>query len=283
LGELLAIGSAVAWAFTTIAMRPITGQALWRSSVLRMLVCSAILAAYAWPAGALVRVLEAPPGAWLWVLGSTLCSMVVGDTLYFKAAARIGVARALPIASAFPLLTTIGAVVTLGEQLTAPLILGSVLVVLAVALIGGERVRGGGRIDLLGLVLAGLAACLWAGSGLLLGQSLRLLDPIAANMIRFPVAAILFTVYVAVLRPAEHLTRRLVWLSLVAAIGTLASASLFLAGIEAAGVARGVALNALSPVFSAVLAAALLRERVSRRTAIGIISSVLGTVLLVVV
>jgi drug/metabolite transporter (DMT)-like permease len=74
----------------------------------------------------------------------------------------------------------------------------------------------------------------------------------------------------------------LVWLSLAAAVGTLASAMFFLAGIEHAGVARGVALNALSPVFSAVLAAALLRERVSRRTAIGIVSSVAGTVLLVI-
>jgi drug/metabolite transporter (DMT)-like permease len=282
LGELLAIGSAVAWAFTTIAMRPIAGQALWRSSVLRMLVCAALLAAYAWPTGTFVRILEAPPIAWMWLLASTLCSMVVGDSLYFMAAARIGVARALPIASAFPLLTTVGAVVLLGERPTAPLIVGSVLVVTAVALIGGDRVRGGGRNDVVGLLLAGLATCLWASSGLLLGQGLKLLDPIAANMIRFPVAAILFTVYVAAARPRERLSPRLVWLSLAAAIGTLASASLFLAGIESAGVARGVALNALSPVFSAVLAAALLRERVSRRTAIGIVSSVAGTVLLVV-
>jgi DME family drug/metabolite transporter len=209
--------------------------------------------------------------------------MVVGDSLYFMAAARIGVARALPIASSFPLLTTIGAVLTLGETPTVALIVGSLLVVLAVALIGGDRVRGGGRIDPFGLLLAGLAACLWASSGLLLGQGLRLLDPVAMNMIRFPVAAILFSVYVAAVRPAETLTPKLVWLSLAAAVGTLASASLFLAGIDAAGVARGVALNALSPVFSAILAAALLRERVSRRTAIGIVSSVAGTVLLVVV
>jgi DME family drug/metabolite transporter len=283
LGELLAIGSAVAWAFTTIAMRPIAGQALWRSSVLRMLVCAGLLGAYAWPSGAFQRILEAPPIAGLWLLGSTLCSMVVGDSLYFMAAARIGVARALPIASSFPLLTTVGAVLLLGEKATAQLIVGSLLVVLAVALIGGDRVRGSGRIDLVGLFLAGLAACLWASSGLLLGQALRLLDPIATNMIRFPVAAIVFTAYVATIRPAEVLTRRLATLSVVAAVGTLASASLFLAGIEAAGVARGVALNALSPVFSAILAAALLRERVSRRTAVGIASSVLGTVLLVIV
>jgi drug/metabolite transporter (DMT)-like permease len=145
LGELLAIGSAVAWALTSIAMRPIAGRALWRSSVLRMVLCTLLLGAYAWPTGALERVLAAPPVAWALLLGSTLCSMAIGDSLYFLAAARIGVARALPIASAFPLLSTIGAVVLLGEVLTLPLVLGSALVVLAVALIGGERARGGGR------------------------------------------------------------------------------------------------------------------------------------------
>jgi drug/metabolite transporter (DMT)-like permease len=281
LGELVAIGSAVAWAFTSVAMRPIAGQALWISSVLRMLVCAALLGAYAWPTGALERAIAAPTLAWLWLLGSTLCSMVVGDSLYFLATARIGVARALPIASAFPLLTTIGAIVLLNEAPTLALLLGSALVVLAVALIGGERARGGGRNDVVGLLLAGLAACMWAASGLFLGPAMKLLDPVAGNMIRFPMATVLFTVYLVALRPREHMTTRLVWLSLAAAVGTLASAMLFLAGIAGAGVARGVALNATSPVVSAVLAAVLLRERVSRRTALGIVSSVVGTVLLV--
>src|SRR5262249_50884993 len=161
-GELLAIGSAVAWAFTSVAMRPIASQALWRSSVLRMVICTVLLAGYAWPSGALEAALSAPPIAWLQLLGSTLCSMVVGDSLYFMAAARIGVARALPIASAFPLLTTIGAVVILHEVLTVPLLAGSALVVIAVALIGGERARGHGRSDVIGVLLAGLAACGWA-------------------------------------------------------------------------------------------------------------------------
>jgi drug/metabolite transporter (DMT)-like permease len=43
-----------------------------------------------------------------------------------------------------------------------------------------------------------------------------------------------------------------------------------------------VALNATSPVFSAALAGLLLREQITRRTALGIASSVLGTVLLVI-
>jgi drug/metabolite transporter (DMT)-like permease len=60
-----------------------------------MLVCAGLLGAYAWPTGAFVRIVDAPPIAWLWLLASTMCSMVVGDSLYFMAAARIGVARAI--------------------------------------------------------------------------------------------------------------------------------------------------------------------------------------------
>jgi drug/metabolite transporter (DMT)-like permease len=93
---------------------------------------------------------------------------------------------------------------------------------------------------------------------------------------------VLFTVYVVAARPTEYLTRHLVWLSLLAAVGTLASAMMFLGGVAGAGVARGDALTATSPVFSAILAALLLKERVSRRAALGIAASVLGTILLVV-
>jgi drug/metabolite transporter (DMT)-like permease len=39
----MAIGSAVAWALTSVAMRPIASRALWRSSLLRMLMCAALL------------------------------------------------------------------------------------------------------------------------------------------------------------------------------------------------------------------------------------------------
>ncbi len=263
-------------------MRPIAARALWRSSVLRSLLCAIALAVYAWPAGLIPAVQQADPRALGLLLGSTLSSIVLGDSLYFLAAARIGVARALPIASSFPLLTTIGAVVLLGEALTPALLAGSVLVVLGVALIGGERAPATGRNDPLGLLLAGLAACLWASSGLLLGPALKLLDPVSANLVRFPIATFFFAAYVVVARPSEYLNWRLIWLTLAAAAGTLASAMMFLGSITGAGVARGVALNATSPVFSAILAVLLLHERLSRRAALGVGCSVLGTVLLVI-
>lgn len=275
----MAIGSAVAWAVTSIAMRPIANQALWRTSVLRMLVCVALLLPYAAVSGALARAL-ATPSAWAWLFGSTVASMVVGDSLYFLAAARIGIARALPIASSFPLLSTIGAVTLLGEPPTLGLLAGSAFVVAAVSLIGGERLPSGGRLDPVGLVLAGLAAVCWAAAGLFLGPALQLIDPIAGSVVRFAVGAVLFGAYVLVGRPQERVTARVLWLAGVAGVGTLVSALLFLGGIAAAGVARGVALNATSPVFTAILAALLLRERISPRAGVGVALSVVGTVLL---
>ena len=263
-------------------MRPIAGRALWRSSVLRSLLCAALLLAYGWPTGRVDEVLRTEPRALGWLLGSTLCSIVVGDSLYFLAAVRIGVARALPIASSFPLITTIGAVTLLGETFTPALLLGSLLVVLGVVLIGGERAPASGRNDPFGLILAGLAACMWAGSGLFLGPALKLLDPVAANLVRFPIATCFFAAYVVLMRPSEALNTRLFWLTVAAAVGTLTSAVMFLGGITGAGVARGVALNATSPVFSAVLAVRLLKEPLSRRAALGVGCSVAGTVLLVI-
>jgi DME family drug/metabolite transporter len=241
-----------------------------------------MIVVYAAPAGLLAQVARAEPRALAWLVGSTLSSVVIGDSLYFLSSARIGVARALPIASSFPLLTTIGAVTLLGEAFSGGLLAGSVLVVLGVALIGGERVHASGRNDPIGLVLAGLAACMWASSGLFLGPALRLLDPVSANLVRFPLATVCFAGYVFAFRPSEQMSGRIIWLTVVAAVGTLASAMLFLGGITGAGVARGVALNATSPVFSAILAVVLLKEPVSLRAAAGVGCSVLGTVLLVV-
>jgi drug/metabolite transporter, DME family len=263
-------------------MRPIAGRALWRSSVLRCLLCALMLAAYAAPAGLVTQVLHAEPIALAWLLGSTLSSVVIGDSLYFLSSARIGVARALPIASSFPLLTTLGAVTLLGEAFSPALLAGSVLVVLGVALIGGEHAKSSGRNDPIGVALAGLAACLWASSGLFLGPAVKLLDPVSANLVRFPMATVFFAGYVFAFRPAERMSGRVVLLTVASAVGTLAAAMLFLVGISAAGVARGVALNATSPVFSAVLAVLLLKEPLSFRAAAGVGCSVLGTVLLVV-
>src|SRR5262245_24787065 len=53
---------------------------------------------------------------------SVAFSLVAGDTLYFLALQRIGVARAMPLSMGEPLLTTVLAVALLGEHLTPGLL-----------------------------------------------------------------------------------------------------------------------------------------------------------------
>ena len=284
MGELLALGSALVWALTAIAMRPIAGKALLNASLVRVLVGSAILLAYAWPTGAIERALAAPASGWLWLVGSTFSSLVVGDSLYFAASARIGVARALPIASAFPLFGTAGAVLLRGEPATVPLIVGTILVVVGVGVIVAERPfptgNRGEHIDLLGATLACLAALGWASSGLQLDAALDVLDPVAANLIRFPLATAAFAALCLVRQPAGSLLGAERWLAVAAGVGTVGAAVLFVGAIDATGPARAIALNATSPVFGAILAAWLLHEKVTPRGILGIASCVMGSILL---
>ena len=281
LGELAGIGSALAWAATTIVMRPLASRNLLWSSVIRMTLSSLLIVVYGFATGALERALTSPPAVWGWLLGSLLSSLVIGDTLYFLASARIGVARALPIASSFPLLAGIGAVLLLGEPFTATLAAGIVLVVLGVAAVGGARPSSGAAPDPLGLALAGAAAVGWACSGLFLAPALQLTDPVTANAVRFPLATILFGAMLLVKRPPLHLPARHQPLALVAGLGTFAASLLYVTSVGAIGVARAVPLNAMAPVFSALLAARFLHERVTPRMILGIALSVSGSVLLV--
>src|SRR5262249_24610373 len=141
------------------------------------------------PTGALEQVAAAELSTWLWLVGSIVTSLVGGDSLYFVASARIEVARALPIASAFPLFSTAGAALLLHEPVTLPVAAGTALGVAGVGLIASDARSTSSRRDVLGVVLAILAALCWAATGLTLAPALERLDPPAANLIRFPLGA----------------------------------------------------------------------------------------------
>jgi drug/metabolite transporter (DMT)-like permease len=280
-GELAGIGSAIAWAATTTVMRPLAGRTLLWSSAIRMTISSLLIVLYGLPTGALDRALHAPIAVWGWLLGSLLSSLVLGDTLYFLASARIGVARALPIASSFPLLAGMGAVLILGEPLAVNLAGGSALRVAGIAAVVGARTSESQHFDGVGVGLACLAAVGWACSGLCLAPALELTDPVAANAVRFPLAMVLFGGIVLVRRPPWRLLPRHRPLALAAGVGTFAASLLYVTSVGAIGVARAVPLNAMAPIFSALLAARFLRERVTPRMLAGVVMSVSGSALLV--
>ena len=71
---------------------------------------------------------------------SVLTGFAIGDTAFFEAMRRIGVARAAPVAGSHPLVTALLAVAFLGEPVTLALLLGIVVIGVGVWLITTDRV-----------------------------------------------------------------------------------------------------------------------------------------------
>src|SRR5947209_17803176 len=94
MGELAALGSAVMWACSTIAMRAESGRVpalalnAFRSGVASLVIWVIVLAA-----GELALLTLVPASAVGSLIGSVLIGMAVGDSLNIRAMHAIGVAR----------------------------------------------------------------------------------------------------------------------------------------------------------------------------------------------
>ena len=121
-GSLAGLLAAMAWAANGLLIRA-HGAGLHAVAInaMRCTIASVFFVAI-WPfvsSGAPV-----PPQAWLFLILSTLLGLGLGDSLYFEAIKRIGVARAMPISMAYPVPAALGAVVLLHEPLGPLALLG---------------------------------------------------------------------------------------------------------------------------------------------------------------
>lgn len=232
-----------------------------------------------------------PMAAWLFLGISLVTGLGIGDSLYFEALKRIGVARAMPISMGYPVLASMGAVVLLGETLGPlavigiPLTLGGVYLVAiprgAAASALSSEVRG--RAYWIGVGMAATAAVSWSCSTLALRPALELVDVPTAGAIRMPLVSVLLWITA---RRAHVLPHRaqldLPMLRGMALTGltTIAATGLFLESVALAGAGRAAVLNATSPLFAVPFSVLFLGERGSWRLVAGTLSSVSGVVLL---
>jgi DME family drug/metabolite transporter len=225
-----------------------------------------------------------------YLLISVALSLVIGDTLYFLALQRIGVARAMPISTSEPLLTTLLAVLFLGEHVT-PGLLGGVILVPAGLYLVTRPVRG--RVILpgadvgttrVGVALAVGAAVTWSLSTIWLRPALDQIDVLTASFLKTSFAALM--VWLIAWRSGswgdQQSTRRPHPVAALAA-GTFSSAStvLFALAVHQAGAARAATLSATSSLYSVPLSARLLGERVTPTMLLGTLLTTIGVVLVV--
>jgi drug/metabolite transporter (DMT)-like permease len=116
LGEMAGIAAALAWAANGLLIRA-HGSGL-HAIVINALRCTlaAVFFVLIWPF--ISDRQPVPLQAWLFLGFSLVVGLGIGDSIYFEAVKRIGVARAMSISMAYPVLTAVLSVWLLSESLT---------------------------------------------------------------------------------------------------------------------------------------------------------------------
>jgi drug/metabolite transporter (DMT)-like permease len=288
LGELFGLLAALAWGATGLLIRA-HGPGI-HALVINALRCAISGAVFViiWPFTWNHEPI--PPAALVFLGGSMLMGLGIGDSLYFEALKRIGVARAMPISMAYPVLASIGAVLVLHEPMGPLSALGIAVTLGGVYLVAARPSVTSPSVDharsrgyWLGVAMAAAAAASWSGSTLALRPALDLVDVATAGAIRVPLAsALLFLAArrARVLPKAEYLSGRALLVIAATGLVSVGATGFFMVSVTLAGAGRAAVLNATAPVFAMPLSVLLLGERGNWRVVAGTLASVLGVILL---
>jgi drug/metabolite transporter (DMT)-like permease len=291
LGEIAGLLAALTWAATGLLVR--AHGASIHAIVINALRCSiaGVIFLVAWPFLGSHEPVTA--SALFFLLTSMVAGLGVGDSLYFEALKRIGVARAMPISMAYPVLASIGAVWLLHEPMGPLALLGIVLTLGGVYVVAlpargtsathavSEDARGTRYWR--GIAMAATAALSWAASTLALRPALEVVDVATASAIRMPfVSALLWFAAsrVGALPRTEHLLGRALVPIVITGLATVAATAFYLQSVALAGAGRAAVITATSPLFAVPFSVLFLGESGSWRVAVGTVCSVVGVVLL---
>ena len=285
LGALCALASALTWAATGLLVRTV-------SPPLSSVTVSAVRALLG--GGALLVWVLLTGGIWHFAIGRTnflllvvsiVLAIALGDVMFFESARFLGLARAMTVTMIYPLMSAGFAAMFLGEPLTPRVGGGSVVTLAGLALIVRARPGERAREERLGVGLAAAltAAVAWAVSLLVLKPAMGSLDPVTAQAVRLPLAAlVLFATPWGWAAPRQMLEadRATLWRVALLGLITAGSSVLFVTGVKWADVAVAAVLSSTAPLFALPLGLIFLGERVTPRALLGTALAIGGVVLI---
>ena len=285
LGALAGLGAAMTWAATSLLVRSLVPDL---SSVavnaVRSTVGGAILLVWVLvTAGAGAFTAVSPRALGLLAL-SIVAAIAIGDTAFFESTRALGVGRAMTVSMTYPVGAAALAAAFLEEPVTPPIAVGTLLTLAGLVLIVAPWAeRAPGERFAFGVGTATLASLAWAVSVIFLKAPLRETDPVTAQAIRLPLAALVLWATPWARAAAGGLGRlggaaltRLAALSVL----TVLSSVLFVASVKYAGVAVAAVLSSTAPMFAIPLARVFFGERLSRPALLGAGVTVVGIVVL---
>ncbi|MGE4442524.1 MAG: DMT family transporter [Desulfomicrobium sp.] len=228
---------------------------------------------------------------WLWLTGSGIVGISVGDSAYFSAIKRVGPSQTLLVESLAPPLTGVLALCFLDEAIGFWAWTGIFLTMAGILWVVTEHRPQQKRIHLPGLGFATLAALCQAGGMVMSRQVMVTTDitPLWAALIRLGAASVVLWTALPVLRPDIVLRRdswravgtaRNGWAFFVLAVflGTFLGIWLQQAALKLTGAAIAQTLLSVSPLFALGLAA-MSGHKVSRRSFAGALLTLAGVAL----
>lgn len=292
LGELVAVLTAVLWAFTSlsfaVASRRVGPQAVNR---LRLLLAIPFLSlAHLFVRGSLL-----PDGIglerWFWLALSALSGLVVGDTLLFYAYAKIGPRLSMLLMAAVPVLSTLLGWVVLKERLDITQLIAIFITVVAIEWVVLEHrpadVSSQTRPSVSGII-SGLGAAFSQALGLILSKQGMSGDfpALSASIIRVATAASIVWATAALQRRAgstlkllhDALTRRSILAGTI--LGPVLGMTMSLVAVQLSEVGIASTLMALSPVLLLPMTHWQLQERITLRGVTGTLGAMLGVAIL---
>ncbi|MDP6348366.1 MAG: DMT family transporter [Chloroflexota bacterium] len=291
MGELLALIAAFCWAVGFVVLRRVAGS----FHVLQLNAMRLWGPALMMPVGVFLLGIQDQYRQLEWMnyaamTGSVLLGIGLGDSLLFVVMRSIGVVRSYSIGATAPMFGLVYAVVLLGEEVTPMAVLGTAVIIGGGILVtirsatAGRDAMLSGRAYWRGVAVAVAIAMMWGADFVMLKIGVGDLNPIVSNSFRMPLAAISISLLAWRVRgrvvPIEMTSRHRVVAVISGTIGLGAGSIFFLSAIQTLGAARAGALAAVSPVFTILLAAVILRERPGWMAAVGTVMAVTGIVLL---
>ena len=284
-GALAALGSAVAWAVTSLLARSLmselgsVGLNAIRSTIGGALLIAWVLATAG--AGAFTAI---SASAWLLLGLSIVTAIALGDTVFFESTRAIGVGRAMTISTTYPLGAAVIAAAFLNEPVTVPIAAGSLVTMAGLVLIVAPWAeRAPEERFWFGVGAAAIASLAWAVSTVLVKPPLSEMGPVTAQAIRLPVASMVLwlTPWARSVPRAFVRSSRAVQIR-IAILGAITSVSsvMFVAGVKHAGVAVASVLSSTAPMFAIPFAVVFLGERITLRAFLGIVLTLAGIIVL---
>ncbi len=290
LSLILAFVASIAWGFNSHIMKiGIKDEKPMKALFIRALAASPILLLMSLFRGGIDSILIYFEGDLLFLVLLTSILVVLGDGIFMFALKKHDVKKILPIAATYPLVTTILLLISGTEIFNFMILFGTVFIIIGVGIVSS---KGDLTFDREVLVMGLMAGTFWGTSIFFVRLILEApnTNSISVMGIRTLYMGLIgISIYIFTPKSQQYQDReksekkRTTLLLLMSGIiGWVLGAAVFFEAVDLGGASMTTPISSTNPIIAILIGKTLGLEEIDRKQLIGIISSVIGTIIIVI-